>query len=88
MGSEMCIRDRDKPYKDCFNALEHWAETPTTIGARLGPDGLELLAPYGVDDLLDLIVRQTPKFLNKRDIYEQRIEQKGWRQKWPLLDII
>ena len=86
--ARMHIRNGDAPYKDCFNALEHWAETPTAIGARIGNQGIELLAPYGVDDLLNLTVRQTPKFRHKREIYERRIKEKGWRQTWPLLDII
>ena len=86
--ARMHLRNNDKPYKDCFNALEHWAETPTAIGARLVLNQIELLAPYGVSDLLGLTVRQTPKFIHKRQIYYDRIEEKQWRSKWPLLTII
>ena len=86
--ARMHMRNGNKPYKDCADALEHWAETPTAIGARIGDERVELLAPYGVDDLLNLTVRQTPKFRHKREIYERRIQDKGWRQTWPLLDII
>ena len=86
--ARMHLRNGDKPYRDCFNALEHWAETPTAIGARLVSDKVELLVPYGVTDLLGLIVRQTPKFITKKQIYDDRIEEKQWRSKWPLLTII
>ena len=68
--------------------MEHWAETTTAIGARIGKKGVELLTPYGVEDLLNLTVRQTPKFMHKGDMYKKRIEDKGWRKMWPFLDIL
>ena len=86
--ARMHIRNGDDPYKDCSNAMEHWAETATAIGARIGKKGVELLTPYGVEDLLKLTVRQTPKIMHKGDMYKKRIEDKGWRKMWPLLDII
>ena len=43
---------------------------------------------YGVEDLINLTVRQTPKFMHKGDMYKKRIEDKGWRKMWPLLDIL
>ena len=86
--ARMHIRNGDDPYKDCSNAMEHWAETATAIGARIGKKGVELLTPYGVEDLLKLTVRQTPKFMHKGDMYKKRIEDKGWRKMWPFLDIL
>ena len=86
--ARMHIRNDDAPYKDCFHALEHWAETATAIGARLVSGKIELIAPYGVEDLLGLIVRPTPKFTRKLQIYESRIDEKEWADKWPRLDIV
>lgn len=86
--ARMHLKNTDDPYRDCFNALEHWPDTPTAIGARLHLNQVEILAPFGIEDLVGLVVRQTPKFIQKRQIYEKRIEEKNWRKKWPLLTII
>ena len=86
--ARMHLRNNDDPYSDCFSALQHWAETATAIGARLNSEGVEILAPYGVDDLLNLTIRQTPMFMNKREVYNKRIKDKQWQSKWPLLNII
>jgi uncharacterized protein len=37
---------------------------------------VELLAPYGVHDLLNLILRPTPPFLWKLEIFRQRVREK------------
>lgn len=51
----------DPPYRDIGHALACWCETPTPVGARLTADGrIEVMAPLGLDDLFDLIVRPTP----------------------------
>jgi len=84
----MHLKNNDSPYESCANALEYWPETATSIAARLKFGKVELLAPCGVEDLLNLVVRQTPNFKNKRQIYEERVSAKGWRETWPLLTII
>ncbi len=86
--ARMHIRNHDAPYRDSYHALEHWAETATAIGVRFNGDEIELLTPYGVDDLLGMIVRPTPKFTHKRQIYEKRISDKAWQKKWPRLTIL
>ena len=74
----------DEPYGDTGNALRFWLETPTAIAARLTDDGrIELLAPYGLDDLLNLTCRPTPAGLRRADDYRQRLASKGWRERWP-----
>lgn len=83
--ARMHVKNSDQPYLDSSNALEHWPETATAIGARYVNGDIEIIAPYGVDDLLDLIVRQCPKFIGKRHIFEARIARKNWLEKWPEL---
>ena len=51
-------------------ARRPWSETATAVAARLG-DGIELLAPHGLNDLLGLIAR--------------RAAEKGWFRRWPRL---
>jgi hypothetical protein len=79
------FRDKgDAPYRDTEDALRYWLETPTAIAARLTDDRrIELLAPYGLDDLLTLTCRPTPAGLRRADDYRRRLASKGWRQRWP-----
>lgn len=85
--ARMHLRNGDRPYRDCADALCHWAETCTAVALRLVGERLELLAPLGVDDLLALKVRPTAHFAGKPEVYRRRLREKNWTTRWPLLDI-
>ncbi|MGI9387912.1 MAG: nucleotidyltransferase family protein [Methyloligellaceae bacterium] len=86
--ARMHVRNGDMPYSDVEDALRHWPETATAIGARIGHYGIELVAPYGVEDLIKLIVRPTPAFANKMDLCRKRISAKSWTERWPKLSLL
>jgi len=73
-------------YQSVEDALSQWPETVTGIGVRLKNGNLELIAPYGIDDLVNLIVRPSPKF-NDIDKVKERIKNKKWLEKWPRLKV-
>ena len=75
----------DAPYASTRDALCHWAETATAIAARLDESGrVELLAPFGCDDLLSMTIRPTPAFVGeKRHVVERRCRDKRWLEQWP-----
>lgn len=73
------------PYKSIEDALSQWPETATGIGVRLENGKLTLLAPHGIDDLVNLIVRPSPKFPGGIEIVKKRAQKKGWFDKWPKL---
>lgn len=76
------------PYRSTADALAHWVETATAVAARLTEAGrVEILAPHGLADLFALIARPTPAYRAKLDVFRARVEGKGWRQRWPRLDI-
>jgi uncharacterized protein len=83
--ARMHIRNGDPPYRHSTDAMRHWPETATAVGARLAADGsLEIAAPFGLDDLFGLVVRPTPAFVGaKRPIYQQRVADKRWLVRWP-----
>ncbi|WP_152227902.1 nucleotidyltransferase family protein [Pseudomonas sp. SCB32] len=85
--ARMHLRNGDRPYRDCANALRHWPEVCTAVAVRLRGDALDLLAPLGVDDLLELRVRPTERFHSKPDIYRERLAAKNWLARWPNLQI-
>ena len=59
-----------------------------TIAARLSGSRVEVLAPHGVQDLVNLIVRPTQAFAQKQSIYRARIASKDWARRWPGLHFI
>lgn len=71
------------PYQSIEDALSQWPETATAIGVRLVEGKLILVAPYGIDDLVNLIVRPSPKLPGGEAIARKRMEQKKWLDKWP-----
>jgi uncharacterized protein len=77
----------DPPYVDTGNALRHWPETCTAVAVRSVASQIELLAPFGISDLVSLIVNPTPAFARKIDAYRARVAQKQWAQRWPNLRI-
>jgi hypothetical protein len=75
----------DPPYGDTPNALRHWPETCTAVAVRSVASQIELLAPFGISDLVSLIVNPTPAFAHKIGVYQARVAQKKWTQRWPNL---
>ena len=86
--ARMHERNGHRPYRDVADALTHWPETATAIAARLGPKGFEILAPFGVEDVLEMIIRPTPAFRTKPEIPLARLEAKGWLVRWPRLRVV
>ncbi len=89
--ARMHTKNGHVPYISTADGLSNFPEVCTAIGAYLNADGqVKLVAPYGVDDLVNLLVRPTPFFisLNRREIYEQRVATKGWNVRWHQLRIL
>lgn len=83
----MHLRNGDRPYRSSVDAMCHWPETATAIALTLRDDNvIELAAPFGVDDLLALVLRPTPHFLaHRRSAYIERQRAKNWPARWPRL---
>lgn len=82
---------RTRPYTSVEDAISKFPEQCTAIGARLDAnDEVELISPYGILDVVQLIVQPTPFFKEDRDrmlLYKERIENKNWLNEWPTLNI-
>lgn len=76
------------PHSSCEDALSKWVETATAIAVKLEDGELKLIAPHGIDDLVNLIIRPTPHFLDKLDVFKERNMKKGWIHKWPKLQVV
>jgi hypothetical protein len=87
--ARMHLFHKTKPYKNSEDALSEWSETTTCIAVNLRKGKLSLITPYGVDDLVNLILRPIPNYKEKfafdPKAFERRIKEKRWKEKWPKL---
>lgn len=86
--ARMHEQNGDSLYRSTEDAIRCWPETATAIAARIDSGRVEVIAPYGVDDLVELIVRPTPIFSKKRELYRTRLATKDWVQRWPRLKFV
>ncbi|MFA5934084.1 MAG: nucleotidyltransferase family protein [Candidatus Paceibacterota bacterium] len=83
------INNQSKNYISTEDAISHWPETATAIGVKLDNNNkLELIAPHGINDLLNLNLRMTPGFGDGCESFLKRVEKKQWLIKWPKLKVI
>ena len=83
--ARMHIKNKIPPYVSSFDGVAHFPETPTAIAVRLNNNKIEILAPYGLNDLFEGLVRPTPPFnpdSNLHTIYSNRIQNKNWSSIW------
>jgi uncharacterized protein len=85
----MHVLNGDAPYTSTADALRFWPETATCAAVRRTPGGgLEIAAPFGLDDLFDMVVRPTSRFSGeKRAIYQDRVVRKQWLRRWSRLTV-
>lgn len=82
--ARMHLKNGDPPYRDTEDAMRYWLETPTCVAVSLdAAEELRLIAPYGLDDLFDLVVRPTPAGRRRHDAYMDRLRRKNWQRQWP-----
>jgi uncharacterized protein len=79
---------REKPYKNTVDALSEWVETATCVAVNLKHDEPKIVAPYGIDDLVNLVIRPVPTQRKNLEVFYKRIESKQWLQKWHKLRVV
>lgn len=83
--ARMHVRNGEPPYLSVARAMQGWPETATAIGARLTEDDrMEWICPWGIDDLLGLMLRPSP-LCKDRQAFRERVQAKGWKRQWPKL---
>jgi uncharacterized protein len=74
------------PYSSAVDAIAKFPETVTSLGVKMDDtDELVLVAPHGIEDLINFHVRPTPYFeetIERAQIYETRLIKKNWGAKW------
>ncbi len=74
-----------QPYQSTEDAIGTWPTTATAIGVRPSGGQLEVWAPFGVDDLFNLVVRPNRVQITPA-IYDAKITR--WVARWPSLVVL
>lgn len=87
--ARMHLRNNVNPYLDAEDAIAKFPETVTALGIRLdNNEQLQLTAPHGVKDVLQMTVHPTPLFAKSEtlmEIYHTRMRTKNWSRHWRLV---
>lgn len=77
------------PATSTIDGVSYFFETPSIVGVQLtANDDLEVCAPYGVEDLLNGVVRPATRHPKYREFFKQRVRTKGWENKWPQIQVM
>ncbi len=74
-----------EPYTSTEDAINTWPTTASAVGVRYKDGEFLVYAPYGLNDMLRLIIRAN-KGLITREVYEKKVAR--WTQAWPKLTAI
>lgn len=76
------------PLTSLPEAVASWPEYATSVGLWLDADDtIHVIAPHGLDDLFNCVVRRNPARVNVAT-YRQRVAQKNYAARWPRVTII
>lgn len=76
------------PLGSLEDAVASWPEFATSVGVTLrDDDSIEVIAPYGLDDLFAMVVRRNPARVSV-DTYRRRTDQKQYEKRWPGVTVV
>lgn len=74
------------PVSSIEDALRRFLAPACAVGIRLTGDGPDLMAPFGVDDLLARLVRRNPATTGPEDQYALKAAR--WAAVWPEITVL
>ncbi|WP_318618289.1 nucleotidyltransferase family protein [Sporosarcina sp. YIM B06819] len=90
--ARMHIANNSSPYSSSVDAIEKFPETATALGVKLDEkDHVILVAPHGIQDAVNLLVKPTPYFLESKDrmlMYQKRVREKNWQAIWSDIEVM
>jgi len=76
----------DHPYMSSLDAMSYWPEKETAVAVRKTKLAqYECITAFGFESLFNYYITHNPK--RSREIFESRVNSKGWFGRWPLLMI-
>ena len=86
--ARMHLKTGRPPYRDTEDGLRNFAETPTAVALRMRGTHIEVLAPHGLDDLFDMVVRPVFAEPEMAVFYRDRMTAKNWPARWPKVRVL
>lgn len=83
--ARMHLKNDFNRFKSSYDGVAHFPETPTAIAVKLHQNELVIMAPYGLEDLFERVVKPTPYFRNNHKlhaVYSERMNEKKWIETW------
>src|SRR5699024_12032638 len=81
--ARMHLKSDFKSFTSSYDGVAHFPETPTAIAVRIYNRDIEIMAPYGLQDLFEMRVTPTPFFQEDNElhsIFVERIKKKKWNE--------
>lgn len=76
------------PLRSLEDGISTWPEYATCVGVRLGvDDAIQVIAPYGLDDLFGLKVRHNPVRASA-EVFAERVASKRFIERWPMISLV
>ena len=76
------------PLESIEEAVATWPETCTAVAIRLSDDDeLEVIAPFGLDDLFNLVFRRNPARVTQEQFLD-RLQEKRITELWPKVRVV
>lgn len=83
----MHVRNGDNQYKNLIDAMSYWPEQETAVAVRQLREGsFECVASFGFESLFNLQLTHNPR--RSKEVFENRINTKGWLVSWPQLRVV
>lgn len=77
-----------RPFQSLAEGIASWPEVATCVGLYLSATNkVEVVAPHGLADLFDLVVRWNPERAPKA-VYLERVARKRFSERWPKVKVL
>ncbi len=74
------------PFASLEEAVASWPEYATAVAVRFDDNTLDVIAPYGLEDLLEMRIKRNPVRVTE-DEYRRRINRKRYSERWPKVTV-
>ena len=75
----------NKPYRSVEESIDTWTTTATAVAMRKNGGHVNVYAPFGLDDLMNMVVRPN-KIKIAKEIYQEKMAR--WKKVWPHLTVV
>lgn len=77
-----------QPFRSLAEGIASWPEVATCVGVTLSGSGeIEVIAPHGLTDLFEMIVRWNPSRVS-RAVFTERVAKKRFAERWPQVRVL